>query len=193
MCINNKFQIFQLGISNKNILTVVGDQTTEVNNFIIKNCLTDSEKRFVFNMDWTITKKNKYYYYQDNEDSIKIFNPLMNGYHQKMNAALSIASIQSLRKVGKIDISIKDIELGIEKTSWSGRLERLKQTSIGKIENLEIWIDGCHNPAGSKVIANEMQKINNIECMNMIMIFSLTTKFFSSVVFCFTPVYLESI
>ena len=163
----------KLGISNKNTLTVVGDQTTEVNNFIIKNCLTDSEKRFVFNMDWTITKKNRHYYYQDNEDSIKIFNPLMNGYHQKMNAALSIASIQCLRKVDKIDISIKDIELGVEKTSWSGRLERLSQTSIGKIENLEIWIDGCHNPAGSKVIASEMQKINNFECMNMIMIFSL--------------------
>ena len=114
-------------------------------------------------MDWTITKKNKHYYYQDNEDSIKIFNPLMNGYHQKMNAALSIASIQCLRKVGKIDISIKDIELGVEKTSWSGRLERLNQTSIGKIENLEIWIDGCHNPAGSKVIASEMQKINKID------------------------------
>ena len=110
-------------------------------------------------MDWTLTKKNNSYYYEDNEDSIKIYNPLMNGYHQKMNAALSIAAIQVLRKVGKIDISKKELQLGIEKTSWLGRLEKLNHTSMGKFKNLEIWIDGCHNPAGSKAIADEMLKI----------------------------------
>ena len=163
----------KLGITSKDILTVVGQQTTEVQNFILKNCLTDSKKRFVFNMDWTLTKKNNSYYYEDNEDSIKIYNPLMNGYHQKMNAALSIAAIQVLRKFGKIDISKKELESGIEQTSWLGRLEKLNHTSMGKFKNLEIWIDGCHNPAGSKAIADEMLKINKLENLDMILIFSL--------------------
>jgi len=163
----------KLGITSKDILTVVGEQTAEVQNFILEDCLIKSKNRFVFNMDWTMTKKSNGYYYEDSEDSIKIFNPLMNGYHQKMNAALSIASIQLLRKVGKIDISKKEIESGIEMTSWSGRLEKLNHTSMGKFNNLEIWIDGCHNPAGSKAIADEMLKINKIENLDMIVIFSL--------------------
>ena len=55
--------------------------------FILKNFLSNQDNRFVFGMDWTMTKKKEFYYYEDNEESIRINNQFMYGEHQKMNAA----------------------------------------------------------------------------------------------------------
>ena len=58
---------------------------------------------------------------------------------------------------------------GILKTKWHGRLEKIKCEN-----NLsELWIDSCHNPSGTKVIAHEMKKMNSEKQKKMNLIFSL--------------------
>ena len=64
--------------------------------FILKNFFLIKENRFVYDMDWTMTKKRNFYY-EDNNTSIRINNPFMIGEHQKMNAATSIASLRFLK------------------------------------------------------------------------------------------------
>jgi dihydrofolate synthase/folylpolyglutamate synthase len=163
----------KIGITNKNILTVVGEQEDKVQNLILKNFLINPENRFIYGVDWTLIKKKSEFFYEDEIDSIKISNPMMIGEHQKKNAALSVASLQLLKRAGKLKISNKEIEKGIKKTYWPGRLEFINKGKYKNLTNLEVWADSCHNPAGSYVISKEMEHMNIKDKKEMILIFSL--------------------
>jgi len=159
----------KMGITNNKTYTVVGKQPKNITDFILKNFLHNKKKRFVYGLDWTMTKKKESFYYEDNDTSMRINNPFMIGEHQKMNAALSIASLRFLKKSKKINLSKNVIEKGISKTKWRGRLEKI---NCG--DNLsELWIDSCHNPSGTKAIASEMKKMNSKKQKKMNLIFSL--------------------
>ena len=159
----------KMGITNNKTYTVVGKQPKTIIDFILKNFLYNKKNRFIYGLDWTMTKKKESSYYEDNDVSIRINNPFMIGEHQKMNAALSIASLRFLKKTKKINLSKTIIEKGITKTKWHGRLEKIN------CENnlLELWIDSCHNPSGTKAIAREMKKMNSEKQKKMNLIFSL--------------------
>ena len=88
----------KMGITNNETYTVVGKQPKNITDFILKNYLYNKRKRFVYGLDWTMTKKKELFYYEDNDVSIRINNPFMIGEHQKMNAAVSIASLRFLKK-----------------------------------------------------------------------------------------------
>jgi len=165
------FQITKekLGITCNKIPTVIGKQPDHVKEFILKNILSNQDNRFVFGMDWTMTKKKEFYYYEDNEGSIKINNPFMYGEHQKMNAATSIASLRFLNKFKKINLSKETIEKGISNTYWRGRLEMIDC----KNNFVELWVDSCHNHAGSNAVAIEISKMNSKEKRKTKLIFSL--------------------
>ena len=163
----------KIGITNKNILTVVGEQEDKVQNLILKDFLIKSENRFIYGMDWTLIRKKNEFFYEDEIGSIKITNPKMIGEHQKKNAALSVASLQMLKRAGKLKISNKEIEAGIKKTYWPGRLEFINKGEYKNLNNLEVWADSCHNPAGSDVISKEMEHMNSNDRKEMILIFSL--------------------
>ena len=159
----------KMGITNNETYTVVGKQPKNITDFILKNYLYNKRKRFVYGLDWTMTKKKELFYYEDNDVSIRINNPFMIGEHQKMNAALSIASLRFLEKSKKINLSKNIIEKGISKTKWRGRLEKINCEN----NSLELWIDSCHNPSGTKAIAFEMKKMNSEEQKKMNLFFSL--------------------
>ena len=165
------FQITKekLAITSNKIPTVIGEQPDHVKEFILKNFIFNKDNRFVFGMDWTMTKKKESYYYEDNEDSIKINNQFMYGEHQKMNAATSIASLRFLHKLNKINLPKDIIEKGISNTHWRGRLEKIDC----KNNSVELWVDVCHNPSGSSAVANEINKMNSIEKRKTKLIFSL--------------------
>ena len=163
----------KIRITDENILTVVGEQEDKVQNLILKDFLVKPENRFIYGVDWTLTRKKNDFFYEDEVESIKIFNPKMIGGHQKKNAALSVASLQLLKRTGKLKISNKEIEKGIEKTYWPGRLEFIDKDEHKSFTNIEVWADSCHNPAGSNVISKEMEHINRNNKKEMILIFSL--------------------
>ena len=159
----------KLGITSSKIPTVIGKQPNNVREFILKNFLNDQNNRFVFGMDWTLTKKKDCYYYEDNDETIKINNQFMYGEHQKMNAAISIASLRFLIKLKKINLSKDIIEQGISSTHWRGRLEKIDC----KINLVELWIDCCHNSSGAKEVASEINKMNSKEKKKTKLFFSL--------------------
>ena len=159
----------KMGITNNETYTVIGKQPKNITDFILKNFLHNKKKRFVYGLDWTMTKKKESFFYEDNDISMRINNPLMIGEHQKMNAALSIASLRFLKKSKKINLSKNIIEKGISKTKWHGRLEKI---NCGN-NLLELWVDSCHNSSGTKTIAREMKKMNSAKQKKMNLIFSL--------------------
>jgi dihydrofolate synthase/folylpolyglutamate synthase len=67
------------------------------------------------------------------------------GEHQVENARTAIAALQHL------GIAPAAIRRGIAETRWPGRLERVS-------ENPEIILDGAHNPAGARALADYLDR-----------------------------------
>jgi len=71
--------------------------------------------------------------------------PPLAGEHQKLNAALALATIQTLQE--KIAVSGAQIRTGLAVVEWPGRLQLVTLKSGQKI-----LLDGAHNPAGAKAL-----------------------------------------
>jgi dihydrofolate synthase/folylpolyglutamate synthase len=69
----------------------------------------------------------------------------LRGQHQRMNAALALATVRALRE--QISVPAAAIRSGLEHVEWAGRLQLLK-TSSGQ----SLLLDGAHNPAGAKTL-----------------------------------------
>ena len=91
--------------------------------------------------------------------------PSLPGEHQHLNAALALATVQLLQR--QVPVAEKKIQAGLANVNWPGRLQ-LVQRKNGR----EILLDGAHNVAGAKVLAEAIQKyFPHIECTLVIGIF----------------------
>jgi dihydrofolate synthase/folylpolyglutamate synthase len=73
------------------------------------------------------------------------------GDHQRINAALALATIETLQD--KIPVSGSAIRAGLETVNWPGRLQLVMRPS-----GQEILLDGAHNVAGAKVLRKALEK-----------------------------------
>ena len=67
------------------------------------------------------------------------------GEHQKLNAALALATVETLQS--EIPVSVVAIRTGLETVNWPGRLQR-----VTLLNGQCILLDGAHNVAGAKVL-----------------------------------------
>jgi dihydrofolate synthase/folylpolyglutamate synthase len=77
-------------------------------------------------------------------DAIHVHCPLA-GSHQVHNAVTAVAALE------RFGISTAAIEAGIASTRWPARLERVS-------EQPEIILDGAHNPAGARALADHIRR-----------------------------------
>jgi len=73
------------------------------------------------------------------------------GDHQKLNAALALATVEVLQK--QISISTENIRAGLAAVNWPGRLQ-LIEISDGR----KILLDGAHNVAGAETLRAALEK-----------------------------------
>ena len=76
--------------------------------------------------------------------------PLL-GEHQKLNAALALATIEVLQK--QIPVSVVKIREGLANVSWPGRLQLIEKSNGQKF-----LFDGAHNVASAKVLREALEK-----------------------------------
>jgi dihydrofolate synthase/folylpolyglutamate synthase len=84
------------------------------------------------------------------------------GGHQKLNAALALATIETLQN--KIIVNEAAIRAGLKDVNWPGRLQLVK-TKSGK----SFLLDGAHNVAGVKVLREALAKNFNVEKRTLIL------------------------
>jgi len=83
------------------------------------------------------------YTFRDLDASLK-------GSYQKRNVALAISIIELLERKG-FEISSRDIKEGLRETIWPGRLHLISKNPL-------IVLDGAHNPAGIRELAEAVEK-----------------------------------
>jgi len=75
----------------------------------------------------------------------------MLGQHQIGNACLALAAAEC---IGKAGVAVSDVALrtGLANAAWEGRLERAA-------ERPDIYLDGAHNPASARVLADAVRDL----------------------------------
>ena len=151
----------KLGIINHKSTVVFGPQEESLEDLIKDNLSQKNSTGFFYGKDWTIKKINRIIKYEDGDNKIEFQSIGLKGDHQIINAGMCIASLKILQRKEKIELNDNQIKDGIAKTFWPGRLTELSR-GLKIINNVscDIWVDGCHNPAGSNVIAEEIIRMN---------------------------------
>ena len=151
----------KLGIINHKSTVVFGPQEESLEDLIKDTLSQKNSTGFFYGKDWTIKKINRIIKYEDGDNKIEFHSIGLKGDHQIINAGMCIASLKILQKKEKIELNDNQIKDGIAKTFWPGRLTELSR-GLKIINNVscDIWVDGCHNPAGSNVIAEEIIRMN---------------------------------
>jgi len=77
--------------------------------------------------------------------------PPLPGEHQKINAALALATVEVLQK--PIPVADETIRAGLAGVNWPGRLQLISKKNGGKI-----LLDGAHNGAAVNALAGTLEK-----------------------------------
>jgi len=78
--------------------------------------------------------------------------PPLAGEHQKINAALALATVEVLQK--QIPVSEESIRAGLAGVNWPGRLQLIQKPNGAKI-----LLDGAHNEAGVRALGAALENI----------------------------------
>ena len=151
---NNIFKITneKLGIINTKEMTIIGNQKKEVITHIKKKLINN--KKLIYNKDFKIIKTSKKYFTLSNKKKLSKFNlPSLLGDYQIENAAVAIAAVYELKKLG-FKIHNKKINKALTKTIWPARLEKFNY------KNISCYLDGSHNIGGSEELRKFIKKNN---------------------------------
>ena len=133
----------KLGIIKKNSNIIISKQKEIVKSHIIKKLKNKKNLKLIEKKDFGITNryKNKFTLRFKNKKTI-FANPKLLGEHQIENLSVAITAILKLNELGYV-FSKKNINNGIIKTEWPGRLEK------GELNNIKVYLDGAHNIDGA--------------------------------------------
>jgi dihydrofolate synthase / folylpolyglutamate synthase len=91
--------------------------------------------------------------YSDEAGTMELPLPRLPGRHQAMNAALAIAMLRHQQAVAVPDLALR---AAMDEADWPARLQRLRPGPLHDIlpEGSELWLDGGHNPAAARAVAD---------------------------------------
>src|SRR6185369_10614063 len=94
--------------------------------------------------------------YRDARGSLRLPRPRLAGAHQAMNAALAAAM---LRHQSALDIREPALRAAMVWAEWPARLQRLEPGPLLAFlpPGAELWLDGAHNPAASRAVADHFR------------------------------------
>ncbi len=91
--------------------------------------------------------------YQDDAGVLEVPEPALPGKHQHWNAATAIAA---LRGHVRFPVPLSAFAQGLRTVCWPARLQRIRSGRLSRLAGaqIELWLDGGHNPAAGQVLAD---------------------------------------
>lgn len=104
---------------------------------------------------WFWSGEHDHLAYRDAAGDLRTPLPRLAGAHQPANLALAIAMI---RHQDALDIPQAALSCAAEAARWPARLQRLGDGPLSRLvgTDVEIWLDGGHNPAAGAAIAEAL-------------------------------------
>jgi dihydrofolate synthase / folylpolyglutamate synthase len=103
--------------------------------------------------NWDAALYQQRLHYSDEAGKLDLPLPRLPGAHQAMNAALAIAMIRHQRVVPVQEAALR---AAMGWAEWPARLQRLGPGPLHALlpEGSELWLDGGHNPAAARAVAD---------------------------------------
>lgn len=119
-------------------------------------------KLIVRGLDWDAAHYEGQLHYRDTSLKVALPMPRLPGSHQLDNAALAVAM---LRHQNALPMPESAFRAGMGWAEWPARLQRLERGPLtGRLPpGAEVWLDGGHNPAAGRVLADAFRGQNLAE------------------------------
>ena len=113
--------------------------------------------------------------FEDGQGLLDLPLPRLSGRHQIQNAGTAIAAL----RIFDPSLPIKAYERGMVTVEWPARLQRLTRGALFDLApaGADLWLDGGHNPAGGRALAEALADLEERHDQPLILICGmLTTK-----------------
>ncbi len=136
------------GIIKRNVPVIVGPQTDEGLAVIEAKAARMGAPVLAHGQHWHAWAERNRLIFQDENGLLDLPLPNLPGPHQIENAG---AAIMALRHLGMPDAAC---EAAMTSAYWPARMQRLRKGPlVDSAPDVELWLDGGHNPAGGAAVA----------------------------------------
>ncbi|GHC53301.1 bifunctional folylpolyglutamate synthase/dihydrofolate synthase [Neogemmobacter tilapiae] len=142
------------GILKRGVPCVVGPQSDEGLAAIESRAERLGAPLLVYGQHWQVAEDRGRLVFQDENGLLDLPLPNLPGPHQVQNAG---AAIMALRHLGFDETAC---EAAVTRAFWPARMQRLRQGPlVDAAPQVELWLDGGHNPAGGEAIAATLARM----------------------------------
>lgn len=146
------------GILRPGVPGVIGPQQDEARVAIEMAAERSVTPLVIYGQDFSAHEEAGALVYQDEHGLLDLPLPRLAGRHQIGNASIAICA---LRQAGILPLERDAIAHGLTHAEWPARMQRLTRGPLFRHlpEACEVWLDGGHNPAAGRVVAEAMADI----------------------------------
>lgn len=142
------------GIIKRLVPVVVGPQEPEGMDVIEARALRLGAPVLAYGQQWSVSEERGRLIYQDENGLLDLPLPNLPGPFQIFNAGAAIAA---LRALGKDQAAC---EAAVTSAFWPARMQRLRfGPLVEAAPEVEVWLDGGHNPAGGAAVAETLARM----------------------------------
>ncbi|MDO8881820.1 folylpolyglutamate synthase/dihydrofolate synthase family protein [Pseudotabrizicola sp.] len=142
------------GIIKRAVPVIVGPQSPEGLAVIEEKAARMGAPILAYGQHWHVAEDRGRLIFQDESGLLDLPLPNLPGPHQIQNAGAAIAA---LRALGRDESAC---EAAITTAVWPARMQRLRHGPlVDMAPDIELWLDGGHNPAGGKAIAATLARM----------------------------------
>ncbi len=142
------------GIIKRGIPVIVGPQHPDGLEVIESTAARLGAPILAYGQHWHVWEERGRLIYQDETGLLDLPLPNLPGPHQIQNAG---AAITALRHLG---YDAAACEAAVTRAEWPARMQRLRHGPlINLAPQVELWLDGGHNPAGGEAIAATLARM----------------------------------
>jgi len=142
------------GILKRGVPCIVGPQHPDGLAVIEAKAARLGTPLFAHGQHWQAFEERGRLIYQDENGLLDLPLPNLLGAHQIENAGAAIAALRCL------GFDETACEAAVRKAEWPARMQRLRQGPLAEsAPQVELWLDGGHNPAGGEAIAATLARM----------------------------------
>jgi dihydrofolate synthase / folylpolyglutamate synthase len=171
----DKIAFEKAGILKRGAPGIIAHQAPEALRVIEGEAMRVGAPLTLADRDFTIRSENGRLVFEDRAGLLDLPTPKLAGRHQFANAASAIAALRAILP----DLPGRAFERGLTSADWPARLQRLRPGPLvdrGPAQ-AEVWLDGAHNEAGGRVLAEAMADFEEAKPKPLILVCgTLTTK-----------------
>ncbi|NTT84383.1 bifunctional folylpolyglutamate synthase/dihydrofolate synthase [Tabrizicola fusiformis] len=142
------------GIIKRGVPVIVGPQSPEGLEVIEAQAARLGAPVLAYGQHWNVWEERGRLIYQDENGLLDLPLPNLPGPHQIQNAG---AAITALRALGR---DAAACEAAVTRAEWPARMQRLRHGPLVDLApQVELWLDGGHNPAGGAAVAATLARM----------------------------------